>query len=408
MPITVNIDGEITGQLTVPEGVPTGTVLVQFIGDQGSYGEATYTGKTTITVEERRQVTKVTTTTQQVTTVIMQDPLAQTFTLSESRHIGGIDLWFTEKGTKRVVVQIRETSLGYPTQNILAEGNVYPHNIKIDGNHTRITFNPVFLNSGTEYAIVILTDDPDASVTIAELGKYDSKHGTWVTSQAYQIGVMLSSSNASTWTAHQTADLTFRLLGCKFTEDYKEINLGACEVKDISDIIALANIERVSSNTDVEFTLFDSSTGLTHKLSEDFPIAFQERINGNVTAKAVLKGTEYRSPVLYPGIQFVFGNILEEADYVTRSIIAGVNSKITITYDAFLQGLADVKAYIKGENSNTWVSAELTSSQNVGSSWVERMHTVTNFNEDSVRVKLVLKGNTLYRPRVQALKVVVI
>jgi hypothetical protein len=406
MPVTVNIDGEITGQLTVPEGVPTGTVLVQFIGDQGSYGEATYTGKSTITVEERRQVTKVTTTSQQITTVIMQDPLAQTFTLSESRHIGGIDLWFSEKGTKRVVVQIRETSLGYPTQSILAEGHIYPNNIKTDGNYTRITFNPVFLNAGTEYAVVVLTDDPDASLMIAELGKYDSKNGTWVTSQAYQIGVMLSSSNASTWTAHQNADLAFRLLGCKFTENYREITLATTTVSDVSDIIALANCERVSSNTDVEFTLFDNSTGLTHKLSEDFPIALQERISGSLTAKAILKGTEYRSPVLYPGVQFVFGDILEEADYVTRSIKAGSNSKITITYDAFLQGLADVRVYIKG--SGSWVLAELTSSQNVGNGWIERIHKVTNFNDDEVKVKLVLKGNTLYRPKVQALKVVIV
>jgi hypothetical protein len=164
MPVTVNLNGEITGQLTVPEGVPTGIVLVQFIGDQGSYGETTYTGKSTITLEERRQVTRVTTTSQQITTIIMQDPLAQTFTLSESMHVGGIDLWFSEKRTKRVVVQVRETSLGYPTQTVLAEGNIYPHNINVNGNHTRIGWNPVFLEAGTEYAITVLTDDPDASL----------------------------------------------------------------------------------------------------------------------------------------------------------------------------------------------------------------------------------------------------
>ena len=408
MPLIANLEGEISGQLTVPEGVPTGTVLVQFIGDQGSYGETTYTGKATITVEERRQVTKVTTTSQQVTNIVMQDPLAQTFTLSESRHIGGIDLWFTEKGTKRVIVQIRNTNLGMPNQSILAQGNVYPGNIKVDGNSTRITFNPVFLEAGIEYAIVVLTDDPDTSLTIAELGKYDSRNGSWVTSQAYQIGVLLSSSNASTWTAHQTADLTFRLLGCKFSEQYMEVSLGECSVSNASDIIALANCERVSSDTDVQFTIFDSSTGTTHRLSEDFPIALQDRISGTLNAKAILTGTNIKSPVVYPGIQFAFGNILEEADYVTRSIKAGANSKITITYDAFLQGFADVKAYIKSSSSSIWVLTDLTSSHNVGNGWVERVHTVTNFNDDEVRVKLVLKGNTLYRPKVQSLKVVII
>jgi hypothetical protein len=182
--------------------------------------------------------------------------------------------------------------------------------------------------------------------------------------------------------------------------------LGTTDVSNVSDIIALANVERVSSTTDVEFTLFDDSTGLTHKLSEDFPVALQSRITGNLTAKAILKGTEFKSPVLYPGVQFVFGDILEDADYVTRSIKAGANSKITVTYDAFLQGLADVKVYIKG--SGSWILADLTSSQNVGNGWVERVHKVTNFNDDEVRVKLVLKGNTLYRPKIQALKVVVI
>ncbi|MDR1391107.1 MAG: hypothetical protein LBI95_01920 [Holosporales bacterium] len=123
--------------------------------------------------------------------------------------------------------------------------------------------------------------------------------------------------------------------------------------------------------------MFDNSTGLTHKLSEDFPIALQDRITGNLTAKAILKGGEYKSPVLYPGVQFVFGDILEEADYVTRSIKAGPNSKITITYDAFLQGLSDVKAYTKGSGSGSWSLADLISSQNVGNSWIERVHKQT-------------------------------
>lgn len=410
MPITVNLDGEITGQLTVPEGIPTGTVLVQFVGDQGSYGETTYTGKSTITVEERRQVTNVTTSSRQVTTVRVNnpDPLAQTFTLSESRHIGGIDLWFAEKGTKRIVVQIRETSLGYPTQTVLAEGNIYPKDIETTGNATRITWPPVYLTAGMEYAIVVLTDDADASLMIAELGQFDNKNGTWVTSQAYQIGVMLSSSNANTWTTHQTADLAFRLLACRFTETYNEITLGEYESENVSDLIALANVERVSSDTDVEFTLFDDSTGLTHKLSEDFPVALQDRLNGNLTAKAILKGTDLKSPVLYPGIQLILGDIAEEADYVTRSIPAGINSKITVTYNAFLQGFADVKVYTKSENATEWILAELTNSQNIGNGWSERIHTITNFNDEALRVKLVLKGNTLYRPKVQALKVVVI
>jgi hypothetical protein len=136
-----NENGQILASFTIPEGVPVGTKLVQFFGDQGSYGEATYTGKNTVTIEERRKVTTVTLNSQEVTTIVLNryDPLAQTFTLQESRHIGGIDLWFAEKGAKRVVAQIRDTNLGLPNQTILAEGSVLPANINTNGSATRIT-----------------------------------------------------------------------------------------------------------------------------------------------------------------------------------------------------------------------------------------------------------------------------
>jgi hypothetical protein len=33
-----NANGQIVASFTIPEGVPVGTKLVQFFGDQGSYG----------------------------------------------------------------------------------------------------------------------------------------------------------------------------------------------------------------------------------------------------------------------------------------------------------------------------------------------------------------------------------
>ncbi|MCJ7454913.1 MAG: hypothetical protein MUP48_05680, partial [Wolbachia endosymbiont of Homalodisca vitripennis] len=105
-----NNQGKLKGRVKVPANIPAGTKLVQFFGDKGSYGEATYTGKKTITIEERRRVIAAR----------RVDPLAQTFTLNESRHIGGVELWFINKGKKRVVVQIRETAVGMPSQTVIA------------------------------------------------------------------------------------------------------------------------------------------------------------------------------------------------------------------------------------------------------------------------------------------------
>lgn len=407
MPLIADSTGKIKGKFTVPANVPAGTKLVQFIGNQGSYGEATYTGRGIITTEERRRVTVITDIRRNETTVVLTrfDPLAQTFTLSESRHIAGIDLWFSNRGTKRVVAQIRDTSLGMPTQTVLAEGDIMPSSININGTATRMTWQPVWLEAGHEYAIVLLTDDANTAVRVAELGKYDATHARWVTSQPYQVGVLLSSSNASTWTPHQNRDLTFRLLGARFTESSRTVDLGSVTATNISDLITLANVERVASDTDVQFTLTEQD-GTEHKLSDDLPIALRARVTGPLSVKALLSGSALRSPVLYPGIQIVLGNMSETADYVTRAITAGSNSKVSITYEALMTGTADVKVYIQ-KADGTWQLVDLTTGKAVGDSWVERTHILPSFSATETRVKLVLSGNILYRPKVRSLRVVI-
>ncbi|MBS9529993.1 hypothetical protein INQ25_01000 [Wolbachia endosymbiont of Rhagoletis cerasi] len=390
----MNNQGRISGKIKIPANIPAGTKLVQFYGDKGSYGETTYTGKKTITIEERRRVIAAR----------RVDPLAQTFTLNESRHIGGTDLWFINNGKKRVVVQIRETAVGMPSQTVIAESYIEPKDIKIDGTATRITWSPVFCHGGQEYAIVLLTDDGENAVKVAELGKYDAVNSRWVTSQPYQVGVLLSSSNASTWTPHQNFDLTFRLLAAKFTESSHVIDLGKVTANNTSDLIALTNVEKVGFDTNVEFILTDEE-GEENFLSDNLPLALRARISGELTVKVALKGSGKKSPVLYPGLQLVLGNISESGDYVTRSITAGSNTKITITYDALIPGTADVKAYV--QKSVEWQLVDLTAGKPIGENWVERTHVLTNFNANETRVKLVLSGTVIYRPKVKNLRVTI-
>lgn len=390
--ITADNKGKIKGKFTVPANIPAGTKLVQFFGDKGSYGEATYTGKRTITIEERRRVIS----TKRV------DPLAQTFTLNESRHIAGVDLWFTNKGSKRVALQIRETTVGVPSQTVIAENFVEPN---IDGTETRIIWSPVWCEVAKEYAIVLLTDDENTAVKIAELGKYDSVNNRWVTSQPYQVGVLLSSSNASTWTAHQNLDLTFRLLAAKFTENSTTIDLGKVKAENTSDLMLLANVEKTAFDTNSEFILTEK-TGEEHFLSDNLPLGLRSRLSGELIVKVNLKGSKTRSPLLYSGLQLILGNISESADYVTRSIPAGSNTKITITYDALIPGTADVKVYVQ-KSEEEWQLVNLTSGKPIGENFVERTHILTNFNANETRVKLVLSGTVSYRPKVKNLRIII-
>jgi hypothetical protein len=400
MPITADSQGTAEGEITVPEGVPAGTVLLEVVGDQGSTGSATYTASGTVTTESRRIVNTV---------VINYDPLAQTFTLSEGRHIAGVDLWFKNKGSSRVQVQIRETTVGFPNRNVLAKGNIYPSDINVNGASTRILFSdatsrcPVWLEPNVEYAIVILTDDAETSVAVAELGKFDSIHNAYITKQAYQVGVLLSSSNASTWTAHQDLDLAFRLLACRFTETEHIYNFGTITANENTDLLTLANIERVSSETDVEF-IYTDSEGKTNTLAEDMPVALKEKLDGEVSVRAKLKGTTTRSPVLFQGVQSILGTIDETGDYVTRAITAGTNISVKIIYESYTPGNSQAKVYVQNPDT-TWTLVPLSSGSPAGDGWEEHTHIAENFSGATTRVKIVLEGNVLYRPKVRNLKV---
>lgn len=397
-----NTSGLLTGSFQIPQAIPAGAKLVEFLGAGGSYGSATYVGRGQIVTETRRRI---------LTTVVRRwDPLAQTFTLPERRTIGGLELWFTTKGgAAPVIVQIRETQVGMPTTTVLTEGRLLAADIKTDGNPTRITLDPVALEANREYAIVVLTDDANRAVSVAELGKYDPRTG-WVTAQPYQIGVLLSSSNGITWTPHQTQDLTFRLLGCRFTQQSKTISLGQYTVTNLSDLMALAGVERPAAGTDVQFLATDVQ-GRIYTLSEDQGLALSEKLSGNLAVSAKLTGTETVSPILYPGTQLVFGTLEAAGDYLSRAIPAAATFNVAVTFDALTPGTSSVTVQAESGTSGSFQALSLSSGVEVGNGWVERTYKATSLvgvgADRTTRVKLALSGTPQHRPFVRNLRVIV-
>ena len=57
MPLIAESKVKINGKFTFPTNEPADTKVVQFIGNQGSYGEATYKGRGIITTQEHQRVT---------------------------------------------------------------------------------------------------------------------------------------------------------------------------------------------------------------------------------------------------------------------------------------------------------------------------------------------------------------
>ena len=244
MTLTANGAGQVSGKFTIPAQVPTGIKRVTFSGNQSSTGSARFVGDGTIVTRTQRQ------TILSIATRLV-DPLAQTFRLDASRHVTGVDFRFTAKGSNSnsVFLEIRETELGLPSASTIAEGVIQGSAITVNAWNKISLTRPVYLEAGVEYSMVLLTDDADHAVALAELGKFDSAAGQLVTSQPYTIGTLLKSSNASTWTPVQEADLAFRMYGANFTSTTRTINLGQLRGASVASITRSSTTATVTTST---------------------------------------------------------------------------------------------------------------------------------------------------------------
>lgn len=363
MPLNANAQGVVQGSFTIPKGIKAGTKQVQFFGDasnpdQQSNAETTFTGQGTVVTNTMRQVNNVMSN--------YYDPLAQTFMLNEARQLSGVRLWVETKGTTPLIVQLRETQVGFPTRTIVAEGQLEPGNASyIQGGWVTVHFDvPFYASANIEYAVVVLANDADTAVGISELGKLDPNTNTYVTTQPYQVGVLLSSANATTWTAHQDKDLTFELLARRYTGTTKQQVLGVVTLPKLtSDILvsALTTTPATGADADLELIQLDINGNIPTnpnkiKVSDGqvvkYDAAFQQDTQMLVVAN--LRCTPTASATISPGTQIIAGEISLGGDYVTRGIAVATNTsgkdqKLTVTLETNTKGT--VKVYYGDDDS---------------------------------------------------------
>lgn len=397
--LTANGSGEITGTFNVPADVPSGSKLVRAVGAGGSNGDAVFTGQGTITRETWQRQTSI---------GARVDPLAQTFTLTENAQLSGVDLWFTTKPTTFAMVQIRETATGFPTQTIIAEKTLLPAAVNIGGAHTRFLFDaPVALLAGVEYALVALCNDADGAVSVAELGKFDATAQRWITSQPYTVGVLLSSSNASTWTAHQDKDLAFRILTANYTQTSRTVNLGNVAVTGATDLALLAFADNPSPQSGIQYRLTLPDASVVTVASEQ-PVSLPAAITGNVGVQAVLSGNAANSPVLYPGAQLVAGAVQATGTYVTRAIPAGASSTVKVIYEGNIPSGATVDVHYKGPDvGDTWVAVPQIGTGPADDGFTEFIRSLGSISETTVQIRITLNGTPAARPVLRDLRVIV-
>lgn len=239
--------GQLFGVYSIPNSTTmsfrTGTRRLRFTdtpdnvrANESTAAETTYTASGVLNTYER---TVLSTKTAEVVTEQLQDkteavnktssritrdtgwydPLAETFLVDVEGgvFITDVDLFFAGKDSNvPVKVQIRNTDNGYPGSTILPYSEVIlrPSSVNVDATGqtaTKFTFKaPVYLQSGVEYALVVLSDSAKYKVWIAQAGEIDINGSGLISTQPY-AGVLFKSQNGSTWTADQTQDMKFIL-----------------------------------------------------------------------------------------------------------------------------------------------------------------------------------------------------
>lgn len=195
------------------------------------------------------------------------DPLAQTIMVEEDGgcFITGIDLYFASKSTNiPVTVQMRNVVNGYPGPFIFPFGektlNPADVNVSDDGTSTtKFTFDsPVYLQEGVEYCFVVLADTTDYELYVARIGENQIGTENPISQQPY-AGVMFKSQNASTWTADQTQDISFRLYKANF--DTSKEPIVTLENKEV-ELQLLGTNPFTTTDTSNEITVFHKNHGM--------------------------------------------------------------------------------------------------------------------------------------------------
>ena len=151
------------------------------------------------------------------------DPLAQTFTVDSPGgvFVSSVDLYFSETGSRPVIVELRVCDNGVPTGRIIPFTTIVKRidEINTSTNGTTATNfkfkSPVYLRDGETYAIVAKVDEPGCQMFVSELGQTDLITTNVIGKQPL-TGSLYASQNTQEFVANPLLDMKFRLNQCTF------------------------------------------------------------------------------------------------------------------------------------------------------------------------------------------------
>lgn len=386
--VNANAIGYFTGKFTIPANTPCGKANVQLITydadeKQDKSGSAIYSAVGTLLTTTITNTTTVTSHYQVLTTITntySSDPLAQSFMLSEThdRNLMKIGIYFAKKSnTRPAVLQVRNMVNGYPGETVYAEVKIDPDQIKLPTNPnvpvvTEITLNqPVYCKAGVMYCFVVLSDSNEYALYYANMGENLLGTTQQMVINPYNTGVMFSSSNAMTWTAHQGADLKFELYRSVYTGNgtivFNEVNSS-----DITGIMLDATYEvggdetvPVLERSGLTWFYRYALTSANNTFSEWLPIdtlVYRDlnTITTRIDLKAVIN-TDFSTSPFIASDRVTLRSFTDAASavYISKHLMDTEfdeeYQRLKISYQACMPNGASYRAYYMDNENGPWV-----------------------------------------------------
>lgn len=399
---TADANGNISAQVTTPQGLISGSKLIKVVGKTSK--------------AEGQAIWRATA----VTRILYispcwccgcwwrwwWDPVAQTFRLSESAYISAIELHFPKKPADWVQVTIMGTTVGLPD----AIKTIYTQRFTSDqlkAGWNKLVFNvPVRLEADEEYALVIESASYEDTISTARLGQWDQENRRWITTQTLD-GVFLTSANRSTWTPVQEEDLSLKMYKATF-KPQATVELGSVTVENATDLVLLCDLLTPhGTNITLKATLVNRDETII--LHPYIPVKIA-KYSGPILFEAEFSTTNLDvSPVLSGNIQLSVGTVSPVSTYVSR-YFSTRGSNLTVYLNCKEGSKSRINVYYR--SGTTWqaLTRNLSQAREVGNGYVEIPFTATlsNLSQTQLKIELVSTDtNLLDRPEAQNLRAIV-
>lgn len=413
-------NGVVSGSFTIPANVTAGVKAVVATGGSGTICSTRFTGEGRMERIELQQVTTVQRfqtaptarnwssgdgSSQSDGTGGNTDPQAQSFVLTEGRHVSSVEIKFCAIGDRSepVIIEFVTVDNGFPTTEVIAQTEIDMQSV-LTGTWTKFTFPvPFYLPANQMFAFVVKTNDPDHSISVADRGAFDAARQQWIAAQPYTVGTRFSSSNAVSWTVHQDSDVTFRLNCASFLPTTRTVNLGTYAVTDVSDVLVRAEVFLPTEATSVVFELVFGSEPPVRVL----PDQVWERTSfftGNLVVRAILTGSATVSPVVGRDILLVLGTMQSEGVYVSRAFTFGADVRLDVIGSTKLPVGSSLVVEADAKDDD-WQTVSQTLATPIDLGFIERTYSAPSIEAPTGgRIKLTLTGTPAARPSVADLR----